>query len=174
MIGSFVTYTFKIHHLINSWQDNADDGTQIDQWDDASHDEFADGLLESGHAALSADASPEGGDGQGQRNNENRQDIGEDSHHRGVEVEMKGWRIRVRDKHDPKRISASVWQFLIVQQIDGHSSSGRHENHHQGDDLVCKGSTRVIVVQFVLFSSLKIDKNCNWYFWVPLLSSSIP
>ena len=52
---------FQVDELSDGGQDDADDGGDVDEADEEGHDEFADGLLVAGDAALAGDARAHGG-----------------------------------------------------------------------------------------------------------------
>lgn len=65
-----LTYGFELQQFIDLGEDDSDDGSDVDEGDDGDHDEFADGLLEPGHAALAGDAGAERGDRDGKGNDQ--------------------------------------------------------------------------------------------------------
>ena len=103
------TYTLKLQHLIDSGENDSYDGAQVEHADDGSHNEFTNGLLITGHAALSSDAGPQSCDGQSQRQDQNGQDVGENSDDGRVEVKCElFWVLGIGDEHNPKGIRAGV------------------------------------------------------------------
>ena len=60
-------YRFDVQHLVQPWEDDEDDGGDVDGAHEEDHESLSDGLLETGHAALSRQARLEQGDGQQDR-----------------------------------------------------------------------------------------------------------
>ena len=71
--GRAHVHQLETQHLVESGQEDPDDGAQVDDSDDGDHDELSDGLLEAGHAALPRDASAECRDRNCERHNEDLQ-----------------------------------------------------------------------------------------------------
>ena len=149
------TYTFQLHHLVNARQNDADDGTEIDEAHEPGHDLLADRLLEAGDTALAVEACSHGGDREGERDDQQRQDVGEHGHDGRVEIVLEGGCAAVRDEHDPEWIGAGVSQLLVVDQEEGSGRPGGDQDHHWNEDLVRDRVHGVVAVDFRLFASLK-------------------
>ena len=149
------SYTLILHHISNFGKDNSHDGAQIDHADDDSHDQFTNGLLVTGHAALSGDAGPQGGDGQGQGQDQNGQDVGEGRDDGRVEVILEVGAGGVAHVQGHKGIGAGVGQFFVVQKVDGHCCTCGDQKHDGNEDFVGNVGAEVVVVQLGLLSSLQ-------------------
>jgi hypothetical protein len=61
-----LTDLIQLNEFSKCRQDDADDGSDVDEADEEGHDELADGLLVAGDAALAGDARPDGSDRKGE------------------------------------------------------------------------------------------------------------